>query len=54
MKEQRLAVLEEVLPGIRKYVVAIDPNDTQVIIMNLEDRLPNNLLDMGVPQETSR
>ncbi len=54
MKEQRLAVLEEALATIRKYVVAVDPNDRQVIIMELEERLPTNLLDMAGLEETSR
>ncbi len=54
MKEQRLAVLEEALAAIRKYVVAVDPNDRQVIIMELEERLPTNLLDMAGLEETSR
>lgn len=54
VQEQRLAVLEEALATIRKYVVAVDPNDTQVIIMDLQDRLPTNLLDMAGIEETSR
>lgn len=37
--EQRAVVLEEALKGIRKYVVAADPNDRQVIIMDLQDQL---------------
>ena len=42
--EQRSVVLEEALRGIRKYVVAGDPNDREVIIMDLQDKLPTNLL----------
>ena len=42
--EQRAVVLEEALRGIRKYVVAGDPNDREVIIMDLQDKLPTNLL----------
>ncbi len=53
-KEQRLAVLEEALEGIRKYVVAVDPNDRQVIIMDLQDRLPSDLMDVAGIEETSR
>jgi len=45
--EQRLAVLEEALPGIRKFVVAADPNDTQVIILDLQDKLKTDLLEIG-------
>lgn len=53
-KEQRLAVLEEALQDIRKYVVAVDPNDSQVIIVDLQDRLPLDLLDIGGIEETFR
>jgi hypothetical protein len=47
-------VLEEALATTRKYVVAVDPNDRQVIIMDLEDRRPTNLLDMAGLEETSK
>jgi len=51
--EQRAAVLEEGLRDIRKYVVATDPNDREVIIMNLEDKLPTDLLsDIAGVQES--
>ncbi|MDI9431266.1 MAG: SPFH domain-containing protein [Planctomycetota bacterium] len=53
-QEQRLAVLEEALQDIRKYVVAVDPNNSQVIIIDLQDRLPTNLLDMAGIEETIR
>ncbi len=42
--EQRAVVLEEALRGIRKYVVVGDPNDREVIIVDLQDKLPVNLL----------
>ena len=45
--EQRSAALEEGLKNIRKYVVAADPNDREVIILDLQDKLPTNLLDVG-------
>ncbi len=45
--EQRSTVLEEALTGIRKYIVAADPNDREVIILDLQDKLPTNLLDIG-------
>ncbi|HRS12055.1 MAG TPA: SPFH domain-containing protein [Sedimentisphaerales bacterium] len=54
LQEQRLAALEEVLPGIRKHVVAVDPNDRQVLIMDLQDKPPTNLLDMTGLEETVR
>jgi len=54
MCEQRAAVLEEGLRDIRKYVVATDPNDREVIIMNLEDKLPTDLLsDIAGVQESA-
>ncbi|MDI6447922.1 SPFH domain-containing protein [Anaerobaca lacustris] len=53
-EEQRLAVFDEALPGIRKYVVAVDPNDSQVVIVDLQDRLPTSLLDIGGIEETIR
>lgn len=37
--EQRAVVLEEALRPLRKYLVASDPNDRQVIIMDLQDKL---------------
>jgi regulator of protease activity HflC (stomatin/prohibitin superfamily) len=45
--EQRSAALEEGLRGVRKYVVASDPNDREVIVLDLQDKLPTNLLDVG-------
>ncbi len=52
--EQRNAVLEEAMRNIRKYVVAGDPNDREVIIMQLEDKLDTKLLtDIAGVQETT-
>lgn len=51
MREQRLAVLEEALRGIRKYVVVSDPNNSEVVIVNLEDQLTPNLYDIGALPE---
>ncbi len=42
--EQRAVVLEDALRSIRKYVVASDPNDREVIIIDLQDKLPTDLL----------
>ncbi len=53
MREQRLAVLEEALRGIRKYVIVSDPNNSEVVIMNLEDQLTPNLYELGgLPENT--
>jgi len=54
LNEQRAAVLEEALPQIRKYVVATDPNDREVFIVDLYDKLPTDLLsDIAGVQESS-
>jgi regulator of protease activity HflC (stomatin/prohibitin superfamily) len=47
VREQRLAVLEEALQGIRKYVVVSDPSNSVVVIVNLEDKLTPDLYDIG-------
>jgi len=47
MCEQRAAALEEALKNIRKYVVAGNSDDRAVIILDLQDKLPTNLLDLG-------
>ena len=52
--EQRLVVLEESLQGVRKYVVAADPNDKEVIIVDLQEKLTPNLYDIGGIEETSQ
>jgi len=52
--EQRLAVLEEALKNIRKYVVAADANDREVIVVDLQEKLTPNLFDIGgIQKETS-
>jgi len=52
--EQRAAVLEEAMKNIRKYVLAGDPKDRQVIIMELEDKLDTSLISqLAGAQETS-
>jgi len=52
-REQRLAVLEEALQGIRKYVVATDAGDTQVTIIDVQETLTPDLYDIGGVQESS-
>ena len=46
--------LEQGLKNIRKYVVASDPNDREVIIVDLQDKLPTNLLDIGGLEESRK
>jgi regulator of protease activity HflC (stomatin/prohibitin superfamily) len=53
-QQQRLAVLDEVLPGMRKYVVVADANDSQVTIVDLKPKSKVDLLGfMGNTQESS-
>ena len=54
LHEQKLAVLEEALKNIRKYVIVIDQNDTQVTIIDLEDKASSDLYNMGVIQESNQ
>ena len=52
-REQRLAVLEEALKDIRKFVVAADPNDREVVIVDLQEKLTPSLYDIGGLEESS-
>jgi membrane protease subunit HflK len=52
--EQWMSVLEEGLKSIRKYVVAADPNDREVIILDLQDKVAPNLYDLGGIEGTSQ
>jgi len=47
MREQRLAVLEETLPGVRKYIVVSDPNNSEVVIVDLTDQVTPDLYKIG-------
>jgi regulator of protease activity HflC (stomatin/prohibitin superfamily) len=49
--EQRLAMLEEALEGVRKYVVVADQNDTQVTIIDLQEKLSPSIYESGVIEE---
>jgi len=51
--EQRLAVFEESLEGIRKYVVAVDTNDTEIFIVDLKEKLTPSLYELGGYEESS-
>ncbi|UCG55834.1 MAG: hypothetical protein JSU70_13295 [Phycisphaerales bacterium] len=51
-REQRLAVLEETLPGVRKYVVVADANDPQVYIVDVKEKLDVDLWDLPGIQES--
>jgi regulator of protease activity HflC (stomatin/prohibitin superfamily) len=49
--ELRLAMLEEALDGVRKYVVVADQNDTQVTIIDLQEKQSPSIYDSGVIEE---
>jgi membrane protease subunit HflK len=51
-REQLLAVLEECLQNIRKYVVVADANDSQVYIVDLQEKLTPSLYELGGLEET--
>ncbi len=53
-KQLRLNVLEESLKNIRKYIVAADPNDKQIIIIDVQEKLTPSIYDIGGFQETSQ
>ena len=46
-------MLEEALDGVRKYVVVADQNDTQVTIIDLQDKPSPSIYDTGVIEENS-
>lgn len=52
-REQRLAVFEEALENIRKYVVVADQNDTQVFIADLQEKLTPSLYELSGLEESS-
>lgn len=52
-QEQRLAVFEEALENIRKYVVIADQNDTQVFIADLQEKLTPSLYELSGLEESS-
>lgn len=53
-QEQRLAVLEEVLENIRKYVVVADQNDTQVFIFDAQEKLTPSLYELSGFEESNK
>jgi regulator of protease activity HflC (stomatin/prohibitin superfamily) len=53
-EEQRLAVLEEALENIRKYVVVADQNDKQVFIFDAQEKLTPSLYELSGLQESSK
>ena len=53
-KQLRLNVLEESLKNIRKYVVAADPNDKQIFIIDIQEKLTPSIYDIGGFEEISQ
>jgi len=47
--EQRLAALEEGLENIRKFFTVADQNDTQITIIDLQEKPITGLLDVEIP-----
>jgi len=45
-REQRLAALEEALKNARKYVVVAEPNDAQIYIVDVKEKLTPSLYDI--------
>ena len=54
VREQRLAALEQALKDVRKYVVVADQNDTQITIIDLQEKLTPDLYDITGFEESSR
>jgi len=51
--EQRLAMLEQALSEIRKYIVVADQDDTQITIIDLQEKLAPNIYEMGAIEENT-
>ena len=53
-RQQKLAVLEESLEDTRKFIVAGDANDTQVFIIDMQEKLTPDLYDITGLEETDK
>lgn len=53
-RQQRLAVLEETLPDIRKYIVVAGQDDSQVYIVDLQEVLSPELYDISIDEVTGQ
>jgi regulator of protease activity HflC (stomatin/prohibitin superfamily) len=53
-QQLRLSILEESLKNIRKYVVAADPNEKQIMIIDVQGKLTPSLYDIGGLEEPSQ
>ena len=52
--QHRLAMLEESLTDIRKFVVVADTNDTQVFIIDVQEKLTPSLYDIAGFEESAQ
>jgi regulator of protease activity HflC (stomatin/prohibitin superfamily) len=54
LREQRLAVFEEALENIRKYIVVADTNDMQVFIIDVQEKLTPSLYELTGLEESGK
>ena len=47
-------MLEQALSKIRKYIVVADQDDTQVTIIDLQEKLTPNIYEMGGFEENTQ
>ena len=52
-REQRLTVFEEALENVRKFVVVADQDDTQVFIVDVQEKLTPSLYELSGLEENS-
>ena len=50
MQQQRLSTLEDTLDGVRKYVVVTGDNDSEVVVVDLQESLTPSLYDIEAPK----
>lgn len=53
-QQYRLTILEEALEKVRKYIVVADPNDMQVFIVDVKEKLTPDLYDITGIEETNQ
>jgi regulator of protease activity HflC (stomatin/prohibitin superfamily) len=53
-REERLMALQEGLADIRKFIVVPEPNDTEIFIIDLQEKLTPDMYDIVGLEENSR
>jgi regulator of protease activity HflC (stomatin/prohibitin superfamily) len=53
-RQQRLQAMAEALSGVRKVAILSEPNDAEVLIVDLQEKLMPNLYDVGPLQEQTK